>query len=100
MEYRNKEEDQKAETVLRQLGFKPNQIFHESELREKIYLFYNVIKTEEKAKLVGISRADNGKESFFECIMEILDGSIILQKYYRFMSKGELKDLRELEGRT
>ncbi len=100
MEYRNKEEDQKAEALLLQLGFKPGQIFDISELHEKVYVLYNVIKREEKAKLVGTNRADNDKQSFFECIMEMLDGSNLLQKYYRFISKGELKDLRELEGRT
>jgi hypothetical protein len=32
--------------------------------------------------------------------MEMLDGSNVLQKYYRFISDEELKELRELEGKT
>jgi hypothetical protein len=100
-ENRDKENDQKAEVLLRQLGFKPNQIFNMSDLEEKVYLLFNILKPEEKTNLVDADfAADANQQTFFECVMEMLDGSNVLQKYYRFISKEELKELKELEGRT
>ena len=66
-----------------------------------MYLLFNVLKPEEKTKLVGAAFvADADRQTFFECVMEMLDGSNLLQKYYRFISTEELKELKELEGRT
>lgn len=93
-----KDIDEKSEKILRQLGFKPNQIFDMTELEEKVCLFYNVVKPEEKIALIGSGFVDCSQQTFLECIIEMLDGSNVLQKYVRFFFKGRTKRAKRTAG--
>jgi hypothetical protein len=44
--FHNKENDRKAAKVLRQLGFKPDEIFKVAQLGEKVLLFFDFCELE------------------------------------------------------
>lgn len=77
--------DEKAERILKQLGFKPGQIISSPELIEKIRTTFP--STDDKPY---------GVETFAD--NELIE-SHILQLYFRFISKEELKELKEIQGR-
>lgn len=71
-------DDKDAEKVLRQLGFKPGQVFSEAELQKKI------------VEINGFPIGDHD----FSRILDLIAESNIVEHCFRFVPSDELKKLR------
>lgn len=76
------EKDQKAEKILKQLGFKPGQFFTWSEV-------------EERWSKTAIDESFEARSTFFDFIAT----SNIVQNYFRFAPEDELMEIKEIQGR-
>jgi hypothetical protein len=101
--YANKKDEEKCERMLRQLGFKPGQIFSHEELTDRIWLLYNALSRAERDELLGVKLAPKENEDMQEewmiGVLDMLEFTNLLQKYLRFIPDEELRDLHEIHGK-